>query len=76
AARRLTRYEGAEYIAIEVAIRPAGRSGTATAILFVPQPGHVQVGAGDWDFDAWRRRHKRRFLAKLGAAPRAPRARV
>ena len=76
AARRLARYEGAEYVPIEAAIRPAQRSTPITAFLFVPRPGRVRTGMGGWDIDAWRRRYKRRFLARLGATPRAARARI
>ena len=76
AARRLTRYEGTEYVAIEAEVRTPARSTPVTAILFVPRAGHVRTRAGDWNFDAWRRRHKRRFIAKLGAHPRAARARA
>lgn len=74
AARRLDRYEGAEYVAIEAEVRTSARSTPVTAIVFVPRPGHVRTRAGKWDFDIWRRRRKRSFLAKLGAPPRATRA--
>jgi gamma-glutamylcyclotransferase (GGCT)/AIG2-like uncharacterized protein YtfP len=74
AARRLDRYEGAEYVAIEAAVRTSSRSTPVTATVFVPRPGHVRIRAGKWDVDVWRRRRKRRFLAKLSAPPRATQA--
>ncbi len=65
AVRRLARYEGAAYTAMR---RPVvvTASGRRDAYVFVStRPGRATGQA--WDFEAWRRRHKRRLLRMLTA---------
>ena len=61
-ARRLARYEGPGYI---LAKRPVTTTeGRAEALVFISsRPG--RTSGKPWDFDAWRRRHKRRLLRAL-----------
>lgn len=61
--RNLKRFEGAAY-GIET-VTVAADDGTVSASAFVPLKG-VAATDTEWDFETWRRRHKRR---DLGAAP-------
>ncbi len=63
AVRRLARYEGTAYTAMK---RPvvATDAGPRDAYVFVStRPGRATGQA--WDFESWRRRHKRRLLRTL-----------
>ncbi len=63
AVRRLDAYEGTGYRLEPVQVTLA--DGTAcTAQVYVPVRGFVGSGRA-WDLDEWRRRHKRRFLARM-----------
>lgn len=62
---RLQRFEGADYRVDRVAVQVAG-GGAVTASVFMPQPW-VRGSAEPWDLAAWRRRHKRRYIARLRA---------
>lgn len=61
--RNLKRFEGAAY-GIETVSVSLGGGATANARVFVPTKG-VAATDTEWDFETWRRRHKRR---DLGAA--------
>ena len=62
AVRRLARYEGSTYTAIRRPVITA--AGRRDAYAFVStRPGRTTDEA--WDFEAWRRRHKRRLLRTL-----------
>ena len=68
AERRLARYEGPGYVAAKRPVTTA--DGSSEAYVFIPlRPGRAEGKA--WDFDLWRRRHKRRLLRAL-AAENAP----
>jgi hypothetical protein len=68
AVRRLARYEGPSYVAAKRPVTTA--DGSSEAYVFIPlRPGRSTGKA--WDFEAWRRRHKRRLLRAL-AAENAP----
>jgi hypothetical protein len=61
--RRLIDYESDDYDLIDVEVTiAAGRR--LAALAFVGKPGQVR-GVGLWEFTAWQRRHKRRFVAAL-----------
>lgn len=64
AARRLVRYEGPGYV---LAKRPVTTAeGRTEALVFISsRPG--RTSGKPWDFDTWRRRHKRRLLRGLAA---------
>lgn len=60
----LVRYEGSHYELAPVDVA-TGRGRRIAANVFVPRPGRVRRGRGEWDFSDWARRHKRRFMATL-----------
>lgn len=62
AARRLARYEGPDYVLAKRSVMTA--EGRVEALVFLSsRPG--RSSGKPWDFDAWRRRHKRRLLRAL-----------
>lgn len=61
--RNLERFEGAAY-GIETMSVTLGGGGSTSASVFMPAKG-VAATDKEWDFETWRRRHKRR---DLGAA--------
>ncbi|MCC7016948.1 MAG: gamma-glutamylcyclotransferase [Rhodospirillales bacterium] len=62
AVRRLTRYEGRGYMAAKRPVTTA--DGSCQAYVFIPvRPG--RTSGKPWDFETWRRRHKRRLLRAL-----------
>ena len=64
AARRLVRYEGPGYMLMKRPVTTA--DGRDEAFVFIPaRPGRSSGKA--WDFETWRRRHKRRLLRALAA---------
>lgn len=63
AASRLMSYEGPEYTVIRACVACGGR--TVAAHVFAPRPGRLLRTEGAWDFEAWRRRHKRRWMSAL-----------
>ncbi len=62
--RNLKRFEGAAY-GIETMSVSLDDGGSKSASVFVPMKGMATTDR-EWDFEAWRRRHKRR---DLGAEP-------
>lgn len=65
ATRRLDRYESDGYVLIRKPVTMA--TGTQMASLYVPsRPGRAT--GQPWDFETWRRRHKRRLLRALKSA--------
>ena len=58
--RNLKRFEGTAYGVETVSVTTDG-GGTASASVFVPLKG-VATDDAEWDFETWRRRHKRRDL--------------
>lgn len=62
-ARRLRRYEGAQYSEATVSVTVEGQ-GTLAARVFVPRAGLVPT-AEPWRLDAWQRRHKRDYLRRV-----------
>jgi Gamma-glutamyl cyclotransferase, AIG2-like len=56
-------YEGDEYTILGVEVQTG--DSTVSAKIFAPRPGLTMRGRGPWDFDTWRRRHKRRFLGAM-----------
>lgn len=65
AARRLDRYESDGYVLIRKPVTTA--TGTQMANLYIPsRPGRAT--GEPWDFETWRRRHKRRLLRALKSA--------
>ncbi|OHC80276.1 MAG: hypothetical protein A3G73_01710 [Rhodospirillales bacterium RIFCSPLOWO2_12_FULL_67_15] len=64
AARRLVRYEGQGYMLMKRPVTTA--DGRDEAFVFIPaRPGRSSGKA--WDFETWRRRHKRRLMRALAA---------
>jgi hypothetical protein len=64
AVRRLARYEGPGYVAAKRPVTTA--DGSSEAFVFIPlRPG--RSSGKPWDFETWRRRHKRRLLRALTA---------
>lgn len=63
AAARLASYEGAEYVLIKSAVFCRGR--TIAVNVFAPRPGRLLKTENGWNFEAWRRRHKRRWIVAL-----------
>ncbi|MSO85088.1 MAG: gamma-glutamylcyclotransferase [Rhodospirillales bacterium] len=64
AVRRLARYEGPEYVTVKKSVTSA--DGQSEALVFIPlRPG--RSSGKPWDFETWRRRHKRRLLRALTA---------
>lgn len=62
---RLQRFEGPDYWVDRLSVQgPGGRA--VTACVFMPQPW-VRGSAEPWDLATWRRRHKRRYIARLRA---------
>jgi hypothetical protein len=62
AASRLSRYEGPGYVLIKRPVTTA--DGRGEAFVFIPaRPG--RSSGKIWDFETWRRRHKRRLLRAL-----------
>ena len=62
AVRRLARFEGAAYMAMKRPVVTA--TGQREAFVFIStRPGRASSKA--WDFESWRRRHKRRLLRAL-----------
>jgi len=73
AAERLAAYEGAAYETAEVTVSTAGRS--HRALVFVPRPdGGLVPLDEDWLYEAWRRRHRATFVARLRPWKTAERA--
>jgi hypothetical protein len=68
AARRLRRYETNEYDAMEIEVRAASGKPRRAWVFVAP----ARLLGPRWSFDAWRRRHKRRFLAGLTRQKSAP----
>lgn len=64
-ARRLATYEGPLYREGEVEIETV-RGERLAAAVFLPRPS-LAVAPLDWSFDAWRKRHKRRYMRRLNA---------
>lgn len=62
-ARRLRRYEGAQYSEATVSVAVEGR-GTAAARVFRPRAG-LAASEEPWRLDAWQRRHKRDYLRRV-----------
>jgi gamma-glutamylcyclotransferase (GGCT)/AIG2-like uncharacterized protein YtfP len=62
AARRLARYEGPDYVLAKRSITTAEGNEEAFVFLYA-RPG--RSSGKPWNFDAWRRRHKRRLLRAL-----------
>jgi hypothetical protein len=62
AARRLARYEGPGYALAKRSVATA--TGRIDAHVFVPVRPGISIGKA-WNFQAWRRRHKRRLLRAL-----------
>ncbi len=60
---RLIHFEGDDYRLDELPVRPRG-GGVVRARVFLPQPG-IPATAEVWSLNAWQRRHKRRYLARL-----------
>lgn len=64
AVRRLARYEGSGYVAAKRRVISA--KGPCDAYVFISiRPG--RSSGKPWDFESWRRRHKRRLLRALAA---------
>ena len=63
AAARLASYEGAEYTLIKTTVLCRGRR-IATNV-FAPRPGRLLKTENAWNFEAWRKRHKRRWITAL-----------
>ncbi len=62
AVRRLARYEGSGYVAAKRRVISA--KGPCDAYVFISiRPG--RSSGKPWDFESWRRRHKRRLLRAL-----------
>ncbi|MFN4277513.1 MAG: gamma-glutamylcyclotransferase family protein [Ferrovibrio sp.] len=75
-ADRLAAYEGPEYVTRRLPVRPRGAEGCRMARVFMPAPGMLPAGFGDWRLETWRRRHKTAFLLSLhrqGSTPCANR---
>lgn len=65
AVRRLARYEGPGYVAAKKPVTTA--EGSSEAFVFISlRPG--RSSGKPWDFETWRRRHKRRLLRALAAS--------
>lgn len=60
----LERYEGSEYEVLLVEVETASGRHVA-AQTFALRPRRVRRRHGEWDFNDWERRHKRRFIAAL-----------
>jgi gamma-glutamylcyclotransferase (GGCT)/AIG2-like uncharacterized protein YtfP len=69
AVTRLDRFEGPEYVRRALAVRSP--DGGATAWVYVARNATLS-SAADWDYTAWCRQHRDRFLKRLaGGARRA-----
>lgn len=67
ARRRLERYDDDDlYELVPVEVVPAGRRRPVAALVFVAKPALRPRGVRAWDFELWRRRHKRRLVLALG----------
>lgn len=72
ARRRLERYEDKDlYAVVDVAVVPTGRQRPVPALVFAAKAAGFRRSPGTWEIAAWRRRHKRRFLLRLGPRPTA-----
>lgn len=67
--KRLDRYEGPEYRVETLEVRTA--DGPAAAAVYLCRPG-IRPGAGSWDMEAWRRRHRAATLAHIRSAAAGP----
>ena len=73
----LIAYEGDGYRMLETIVTAAISQKRCRAFVFVPdRRGRSKTppkrGRGAWILASWRRRHKRRFLARLASAASAP----
>lgn len=61
--RVLAEYEGPEYVAREIRVQLLNGPELAARVFLAASP--VPAGQPEWRFEAWRVRHRARFLARL-----------
>ncbi|MDA0998843.1 MAG: gamma-glutamylcyclotransferase [Proteobacteria bacterium] len=62
--RRLDWFEGRDYTTASIDVLLIDSEQEVTANLYAPAK-NVRTEKGVWDFDAWRHRHKRKFIAMI-----------
>lgn len=66
---RLKTFEGAEYDLVAATVESPARGVEIPIRLFMAKPG-IEASEVAWSLADWRRRHKDRYLSRLGAARR------
>ncbi len=64
-ARRLDHYEGGEYLSLTLPVRPRNSPNPLLARVYLPRPGRLPAGSGDWQLETWQSQHKAAYIKRF-----------